>query len=222
MRTTRFSQAHFALQQLSNTFLTREKGQERSGGAGEEPLRPRLSPRGQRPASPGPGPMRSAARAEPGCGADPGLPGRAQPLPVPAPAPRPGSTEKNSIDLAGFKLGREGRGVPGVPGGAAMLRGGGGRWDRGGQQLGPSPWRDASLEQVAFSERRLRAFSAGDPQFSHLPAVPAEAEHLSRSREAGWGGCSAPLPLPPGQFLPIPGTLGHRCSVTQQGRARSR
>lgn len=215
MRTTRFSQAHFALQQLPNTFLTREKGQERSGGAGEEPLRPRLSPRGQRPASPGPGPVRSAAGAEPGCGADPGVPGRAQPLPVPAQAPRPGSIEKNPINFAGFKLGRESRGVPGVPGGAAMLRGGGGSWDRGGQRLGPSPWRDASPEQVAFPGHRLRAFSAGDPRFSHLSAVLAEAEHLSQRRGAGRGGCSAPVPFPPGEFLPTPGTLGHRRGITE-------
>lgn len=43
------SQAHFALQQLSNTFLTREKGQKRSGGAGEEPPRSGSLPAGRDP-----------------------------------------------------------------------------------------------------------------------------------------------------------------------------
>lgn len=47
-------------------------------------------------------------------------------------------------------------------------------WDRPhGSQRGASP------EQVAFPGHRLRAFWAGDVQFSHLPAVLAEAEHPS-------------------------------------------
>lgn len=96
------SQAHFALQQLSNTSLTREKEQERSGAQRRSHPR-RLRPRGQIPASPGPGQVRSAAGAEPGCGADPGLRGGGSaPLhrpgsapSSPAPAPRRGSLKKN-------------------------------------------------------------------------------------------------------------------------------
>ncbi|OPJ70374.1 hypothetical protein AV530_019532 [Patagioenas fasciata monilis] len=35
-----------------------------------------------------------------------------------------------------------------------MLRGGGGRWDRSGQRLRPSPWRDASPEQKRQGQRK--------------------------------------------------------------------
>lgn len=103
------SQAHFALQQLSNTSLTREKGPERSGAQG------RSSP-GRNPQPRGRG---RCARSRAGMRDRVGMRGLGSSSP--SPAPRRGSIKKPQL-TAPFKLGREGGSAPVVPGGAAMLR----------------------------------------------------------------------------------------------------
>lgn len=103
------SQAHFALQQLSNTFLTREKGQKRSGGAGEEPPRSGSLSAGRDPHPRGRGRCARRPGLSRDAGLTPALPrgelegGCSAPLhrlgsapSSPAPAPRRGSIKKKN------------------------------------------------------------------------------------------------------------------------------
>lgn len=195
------SQAHFALQQLSNTFLTREKGE--IGDAGEEPPRPGSRPRGQRPASPGAG----AGARRPGLTQDVGLtpvcPGRGGSAPLhrpgsapssPAQAPRRGSIKKSgSADRAW-----------GGPRGAWRSS------EAAETEVGPSPWLAARRFPGAGSlpGHRLRAFWAGDPQF-FSPPRSSRCSRASLPKEGNrvrWMLGSSPTL--PGQFLPVPGTPG--------------
>lgn len=94
--------------------------------------------------------------------------------------------------------------VPGVPGGAAMLRGGDGRWDRGRQRLGPSPWLAARRFPGAGSFPRAPA-----PRFlGRRSAVFSPPRGPRRSRapllkgRSGVGWMLGSSPTPRGSFSP--------------------